>query len=170
MPLGKYYCDYCDKEFQDTQYARKRHLQGLQHQRARSIWYNSFKGCRFLPITHPFGLSISTFIRLLLLAADPSQLSSDGFGTGVCNRFVKTGFCPYGDACKYLHPKIDNFPGQRPPPVTGSAGAGSNMYGGGSFQGTGVGGSLGIPWGNLPPSLKPPPEGGYPPLPFVDWG
>ncbi|CAM8928543.1 unnamed protein product [Rhodiola kirilowii] len=144
MPLGKYYCDYCDKEFQDTQYARKRHLQGLQHQRARSIWYNSFK--------------------------DPSQLSSDGFGTGVCNRFVKTGFCPYGDACKYLHPKIDNFPGQRPPPVTGSAGAGSNMYGGGSFQGTGVGGSLGIPWGNLPPSLKPPPEGGYPPLPFVDWG
>ncbi|AQK89638.1 C2H2 and C2HC zinc fingers superfamily protein [Zea mays] len=25
-------------------------------------------------------------------------------------------------------------------------------------------------WGNLPPSLQPPPEGGYPPLPFIDWG
>ncbi|KAG5625918.1 hypothetical protein H5410_011136 [Solanum commersonii] len=24
--------------------------------------------------------------------------------------------------------------------------------------------------GNLPPSLRPPPEGGYPPLPFVEWG
>uniref|UniRef100_A0A7N0U8X5 C3H1-type domain-containing protein n=1 Tax=Kalanchoe fedtschenkoi TaxID=63787 RepID=A0A7N0U8X5_KALFE len=88
MPLGKYYCDYCDKEFQDTPYARKRHLQGLQHQRARSIWYNSFK--------------------------DPSQLCAEGFGAGVCNRFVKTGFCAYGDSCKYLHPKTDNFPGQVP--------------------------------------------------------
>lgn len=30
--------------------------------------------------------------------------------------------------------------------------------------------SMGISLGNLPPSLKPPPEGGYPPLPFIDWG
>jgi len=33
-----------------------------------------------------------------------------------------------------------------------------------------VGDSMGISLGNLPPSLKPPPEGGYPPLPFIDWG
>ena len=44
MPLGKYYCDYCDKEFQDTPFARKRHLQGLQHLRAKALWYDSFKG------------------------------------------------------------------------------------------------------------------------------
>jgi hypothetical protein len=29
---------------------------------------------------------------------------------------------------------------------------------------------IGMSWHNLPPSLKPPPEGGYQPLPFVDWG
>jgi len=43
MPLGKYYCDYCDKQFQDTPAARKRHLQGTQHQRARALWYDSVR-------------------------------------------------------------------------------------------------------------------------------
>lgn len=43
MPLGKYYCDYCDKQFQDTPAARKRHLQGVQHQRARALWYDSIR-------------------------------------------------------------------------------------------------------------------------------
>ncbi|EXB74986.1 Zinc finger CCCH domain-containing protein 3 [Morus notabilis] len=64
MPLGKYYCDYCDKQFQDTPFARKRHLQGLQHLRAKALWYDSFK--------------------------DPNQAYTDGFGKGVCNRFVNT--------------------------------------------------------------------------------
>ncbi|KAL0904436.1 hypothetical protein M5K25_026546 [Dendrobium thyrsiflorum] len=31
-------------------------------------------------------------------------------------------------------------------------------------------GHMGISWGHLPPSLRPPPECGYPSLPFVDWG
>jgi hypothetical protein len=43
MPLGKYYCDYCDKQFQDTPAARRRHLQGVQHQRARALWYDSIR-------------------------------------------------------------------------------------------------------------------------------
>lgn len=43
MPLGKYYCDYCDKEFQDTAAARRRHLQGVQHQRAKALWYDSLR-------------------------------------------------------------------------------------------------------------------------------
>ena len=49
MPLGKYYCDYCDKEFQDTPYVRKRHLQGLQHLRNKALWFDSFqfKGLSF---------------------------------------------------------------------------------------------------------------------------
>lgn len=32
------------------------------------------------------------------------------------------------------------------------------------------GNQMGTSLGNLPPSLWPPPEGGYPPLPFIDWG
>ncbi|KAG5548942.1 hypothetical protein RHGRI_014346 [Rhododendron griersonianum] len=85
MPLLKYYCDYCEKQFQDTPAARKRHLQGVQHQRAKALYYqNSSSSSSFLP--------------------------------------------------------------------------------GGTIRD-----SMGISLGNLPPSLKPPPEGGYPPLPFIDW-
>jgi U11/U12 small nuclear ribonucleoprotein 20 kDa protein len=43
MPLGKYYCDYCEKQFQDTPAARKRHVQGAQHQRARAAWYDAIR-------------------------------------------------------------------------------------------------------------------------------
>ncbi|KAK1372777.1 Zinc finger CCCH domain-containing protein 3 [Heracleum sosnowskyi] len=145
MPLGKYYCDYCDKEFQDTAYARKRHLQGVQHQRAKSLWYHS-----------------------------QNNPSADSFGTaGVCNRFATTGSCPYGDSCKYVHPK------QNPQSTNTSGTAVTNFRddmmehqqaGGASLQGNILRDGLGISLGNLPPSLKPPPEGGYPSLPFVDWG
>lgn len=38
------------------------------------------------------------------------------------------------------------------------------------FAGNMIGDRVGVSWENLPPSLKPPPEGGYPSLPFVDWG
>jgi len=33
-----------------------------------------------------------------------------------------------------------------------------------------AGNVVGLSLGNLPPSLQPPPEAGYPHLPFVDWG
>lgn len=36
-------------------------------------------------------------------------------------------------------------------------------------RGFDTGDRTGVSLGNLPPSLQPPPEGGYPPLPFVDW-
>ncbi|KAI4349872.1 hypothetical protein L6164_010418 [Bauhinia variegata] len=137
MPLGKYYCDYCDKQFQDTPGARKRHLQGIQHLRAKALWYDSFK------------------------LQDPERS-----GKGVCNRFVKTGFCQYGDSCKYFHPKNLSYV--------------NPQQGGGLFDNTKSAmtmgnpapapGNVGMSWGNLPPSLKPPPDGGYLPLPFVDWG
>ncbi|XP_075500351.1 zinc finger CCCH domain-containing protein 3 isoform X2 [Primulina tabacum] len=125
MPLGKYYCDYCDKEFQDTPAARRRHLQGIQHQRAKAAWYS------------------------------PQNLNRihepESFGKGVCNRFVRTGSCQYGDSCKYYHPKDV---------------AGTNIQGIAGVIGT----QLGTTLGSLPPSLCPPPEGGYPPLPFINWG
>ncbi|KAF4355005.1 hypothetical protein CsatB_030418 [Cannabis sativa] len=151
MPLGKYHCDYCDKEFQDSPFARKRHLQGLQHLRAKALWYDSFK--------------------------DQNQVYAEGFGNGVCNRFVKTGICQYGDSCKYLHPKntvqnLNNSQGR--PGFVGSNQSpifqGNQVIGTNSMSGDTVRDRMGISWGNLPPSLKPPPEGGYPSLPFVDWG
>ncbi|GLJ36776.1 hypothetical protein SUGI_0741360 [Cryptomeria japonica] len=42
MAAGKYYCDYCDKQFQDTPSARKRHLRGIPHQIAKKQWFDSF--------------------------------------------------------------------------------------------------------------------------------
>ncbi|XP_058213466.1 zinc finger CCCH domain-containing protein 3-like isoform X5 [Rhododendron vialii] len=133
MPLLKYYCDYCEKQFQDTPAARKRHLQGVQHQRAKALYYQNSSS--FLP-------------------ADANhQKHPESFGKGVCNRFLRTGSCQYDDSCKYYHPR-QNFQSLNPQVIPGGT----------------VRDGMGISLGNLPPSLKPPPEGGYPPLPFIDWG
>lgn len=127
MPVGKYYCDYCDKQFQDTLHARKRHLQSSSHLRAKSLWFSRNSNSNTL---------------------NSNNTDAGGFVKGLCNRFVKTvllyfleiyefnsfafvmnnlglvgffdvfscfhlkwwcffvvlkGFCPYGDSCKYLH-------------------------------------------------------------------
>ncbi|TKY52340.1 Zinc finger CCCH domain-containing protein 3 [Spatholobus suberectus] len=77
MPVRKYYCDYCDKQFQDTPADRKRHVQGIQHQQAKARWYDSFKKHQQIPpIPNPnpplcfhfvntvrYGTSIFIFIR-----------------------------------------------------------------------------------------------------------
>ncbi|KAI8023212.1 Zinc finger CCCH domain-containing protein 3 [Camellia lanceoleosa] len=147
MPLGKYFCDYCEKQFQDTPSARKRHLQGVQHQRSKALWYNN--------------------INNNSLRDANQQFHPDSFGRGLCNRFLRTGSCPYGDSCKYFHPKLnlgvpDNIQSPRIPE--------NQLAGGPPFPGAVVGDGMGISLGNLPPSLKPPPEGGYPPFPYIDWG
>ncbi|KAI3894276.1 hypothetical protein MKW92_044127 [Papaver armeniacum] len=133
MPLPKYYCDYCDKQFQYTTFARKRHCEGLHY----------------------------------------------SFGKGVCNHFIRTGFCQYGDSCKYFHPKpnlqnpsipgamVTNFAEAVQPPIA----AGNQIAGrGGTVPLNFIRDGMGVSLGNLPPSLRPPPESGYPTLPFVDWG
>ncbi|KAK8270985.1 hypothetical protein V6Z11_D11G232100 [Gossypium hirsutum] len=151
MLLGKYYCDYCDKQFQDTPAARKRHLQGLQHLRAKAQWFHSI--------------------------ADLCQTSVPPFSKGVCNRFLNIGFFQYGDNCKYFHPNNDsrtpNPPLSTVAPSVFFSVCFINSYLFMQCNASGVegnGNGMAISWGNLPPSLKPPPKDGYPPLPFVDWG
>ncbi|CAH1435695.1 unnamed protein product [Lactuca virosa] len=152
MPLGKYYCDYCDKQFQDTPFHRKRHLQGLLHQKAKALWYAS-------------------------IPRDPNQVSLQSSTVGLCHRFIRTGSCPYGDSCKYVHPN-QNLPNMNMQgfAVTNSIETqlpsfpGSQSIERSSLSGGMVVDRMGVMLGNLPPSLRPPPEGGYPPLPFVDWG
>ncbi|KAL9234919.1 hypothetical protein vseg_009732 [Gypsophila vaccaria] len=145
MTVGKYYCDYCDKEFQDTSAARKRHLESVVHQRNRKLWYDS----------------ISSDPHLLNVAAN-------AVGKGACHRFVNTGFCPYGDSCKYHHP-VPSLQGPTIQFTTGAAGN-SQFPEVGSLQGHVARQSFGMSLGNLPPSLMPPPEGGYPSRPLIDWG
>uniref|UniRef100_A0A0D9Y646 non-specific serine/threonine protein kinase n=1 Tax=Oryza glumipatula TaxID=40148 RepID=A0A0D9Y646_9ORYZ len=167
MPLGKYYCDYCEKQFQDTPAARKRHLDGAQHHRARALWYDAVRRQEL----HGGG------------GGAPPLLHQPGAAAiGVCQHFVRTGTCKFGDSCRYFHPKPPPAnPGPAPSgPVSGPMAQQSNIQGsqpnfvgyqaadGSSFSGNILGGHTS--WGNLPPSLRPPPEGGYPPFPFVDWG
>lgn len=43
--MGKrYFCDYCDRSFQDNLHNRKKHLNGLQHLKAKKVWYDMFRG------------------------------------------------------------------------------------------------------------------------------
>lgn len=43
--MGKrYFCDYCDRSFQDNLHNRKKHLNGVQHLRAKRVWYDLFRG------------------------------------------------------------------------------------------------------------------------------
>ncbi|KAG6406309.1 hypothetical protein SASPL_133909 [Salvia splendens] len=96
MPLGKYYCDYCDKQFQDTPPSRRRHLNGVAHQRAKALWYDALRSSS----QSQFGLD----------QVDDFQSISKG----VCHRFVRTGSCQYGESCKYHHPKnLTNMNAQR---------------------------------------------------------
>jgi U11/U12 small nuclear ribonucleoprotein SNRNP20 len=112
MPLGKYYCDYCDKQFQDTAAARRRHLQGSQHQRARALWYDTIRrqGYALLILlllhafaSHAFHRTPWPPLLILTLNLTPSSsteshdgasplLQPDGpiLGQGVCNHFVRT--------------------------------------------------------------------------------
>ncbi|PKA67211.1 Zinc finger CCCH domain-containing protein 3 [Apostasia shenzhenica] len=148
MPLGKYYCDYCDKQFQDTAAARRRHLSGVQHQRNRALWYDSLKDAH----------------GVFLFQQDGN------LDMGVCHHFVRKGSCKYGDTCKYYHPTQNMA--QRTPPVIGYPpnSFDNRLVGGSTLPGNVAGDRFGISRGNLPPSLRPPPDGGYPSLPFVDWG
>lgn len=43
--MGKrYYCDYCERSFQDNLHNRKKHLFGVQHHRAKKAWFDNFRG------------------------------------------------------------------------------------------------------------------------------
>ncbi|KFK26438.1 hypothetical protein AALP_AA8G248400 [Arabis alpina] len=135
MPWGKYFCDYCEKEFQDTQVARKRHLQSKPHLRAKALWYSSS------PVD----------------AANP-QIAPKA----LCNRFVTS------NSCRYLHPNNNNIPGV---PHSGFVNQASSLNHRLKFQtGDFVTGRPGTSCFDLPPSLKPPPQHGFPQLPSIDWG
>ena len=43
----RYYCEFCQKSFQDTVKSRKNHLKGFSHQRNRKAYYDSALGMEF---------------------------------------------------------------------------------------------------------------------------
>lgn len=44
MPLDKYYCEYCEKTFNDTPHMRKKHNESRYHKMMVKLHYDSFRG------------------------------------------------------------------------------------------------------------------------------
>uniref|UniRef100_A0A1A8QCM1 Zinc finger matrin-type protein 5 n=1 Tax=Nothobranchius pienaari TaxID=704102 RepID=A0A1A8QCM1_9TELE len=76
--MGKrYYCDYCDRSFQDNMHNRKKHLNGVQHHRAKKAWFDQFRD----------------FTAILL----------DEQTKKPCRQFLQRGVCDFGANCKFSH-------------------------------------------------------------------
>ncbi|XP_029926371.1 zinc finger matrin-type protein 5-like [Myripristis murdjan] len=76
--MGKrYYCDYCDRSFQDNMHNRKKHLNGVQHHRAKKAWFDHFR--------------------------DFAAILDDELAKKPCRKFLQTGVCGFGPNCRFSH-------------------------------------------------------------------
>ncbi|XP_073697266.1 zinc finger matrin-type protein 5 [Garra rufa] len=76
--MGKrYYCDYCDRSFQDNMHNRKKHLNGVQHHRAKKAWFDNFR--------------------------DAATLLNEERTKEPCRKFLQTGQCVFGTSCRFSH-------------------------------------------------------------------
>ncbi|XP_076615117.1 zinc finger matrin-type protein 5 [Chaetodon auriga] len=76
--MGKrYYCDYCDRSFQDNMHNRKKHLNGVQHHRAKKAWFDHFR--------------------------DSSAILCDEQTKKPCRKFLQKGICDFGPNCRFSH-------------------------------------------------------------------
>uniref|UniRef100_A0A2I3RN95 Zinc finger matrin-type protein 5 n=1 Tax=Pan troglodytes TaxID=9598 RepID=A0A2I3RN95_PANTR len=158
--MGKrYFCDYCDRSFQDNLHNRKKHLNGLQHLKAKKVWYDMFR--------------------------DAAAILLDEQNKRPCRKFLLTGCCnfpgvpltclclperrarewlldapelPEGHLEDWLEKRakrLSSAPSSRAEPIRTTV-----------FQ-------YPVGWPpvqELPPSLRAPPPGGWPLQPRVQWG
>ncbi|XP_025932390.1 zinc finger matrin-type protein 5 isoform X2 [Apteryx mantelli] len=76
--MGKrYFCDYCDRSFQDNLHNRKKHLNGVQHLRAKRVWYDLFR--------------------------DAAAILQEEQSKKPCRKFLQTGQCDFGSNCRFSH-------------------------------------------------------------------
>ncbi|XP_060641185.1 zinc finger matrin-type protein 5 isoform X2 [Anolis sagrei] len=76
--MGKrYFCDYCERSFQDNLHNRKKHLNGVQHIRARKAWYDRFR--------------------------DAAAVLQEEQNKKPCRKFLQTGQCDFGSNCRFSH-------------------------------------------------------------------
>lgn len=61
--VRNYYCDYCDKRLKDDVQIRKKHIEGLQHQKAMKEHYALYK-CSETQSVHQVLITIITFVLL----------------------------------------------------------------------------------------------------------
>uniref|UniRef100_H2ZMN7 C3H1-type domain-containing protein n=1 Tax=Ciona savignyi TaxID=51511 RepID=H2ZMN7_CIOSA len=76
--MGKrYYCEYCDRAFQDNLAARKKHLTSGAHIKNRQAWYLEFR--------------------------DKQSIYDESLVKKPCQRYLSSGNCQFGNQCKYRH-------------------------------------------------------------------
>ncbi|KAJ6659142.1 hypothetical protein lerEdw1_019445 [Lerista edwardsae] len=76
--MGKrYFCDYCNRSFQDNLHNRKKHLNGVQHLRAKKVWYDLFR--------------------------DAAAILQEEQTKKPCRKFLQTGQCDFGSNCRFSH-------------------------------------------------------------------
>ncbi|XP_006890152.1 PREDICTED: zinc finger matrin-type protein 5-like [Elephantulus edwardii] len=76
--MGKqYFCDYCDRSFQDSLHNRKKHLNGLQHLKAKKVWYDKFRDA------------------VTILVEEQNKRP--------CRKFLQIGQCDFGSKCRFSH-------------------------------------------------------------------
>ncbi|KAM7369008.1 hypothetical protein PAMP_013307 [Pampus punctatissimus] len=73
----RYYCDYCDRSFQDNMHNRKKHLNGVQHHRAKKAWFDHFR--------------------------DNEAILYDEQAKKPCRKFLLKGICDFGPNCRFSH-------------------------------------------------------------------
>ncbi|XP_033030743.1 zinc finger matrin-type protein 5 [Lacerta agilis] len=76
--MGKrYFCDYCNRSFQDNLHNRKKHLNGVQHLRAKKVWYDLFR--------------------------DNATILQEEQSKKPCREFLLSGRCDFGPNCRFSH-------------------------------------------------------------------
>ncbi|XP_075424986.1 zinc finger matrin-type protein 5 [Ascaphus truei] len=79
----RYFCDYCDRSFQDNLHNRKKHLNGVQHQRSKKVWYDLFRGS--------------------------SEVLEEEQSKKTCRRFIQSGQCDFGPGCRFSHMSLQDM-------------------------------------------------------------
>eukprot|EP01113_Clastostelium_recurvatum_P018349 TRINITY_DN21639_c1_g1_i1.p2 TRINITY_DN21639_c1_g1~~TRINITY_DN21639_c1_g1_i1.p2 ORF type:complete len:182 (-),score=31.72 TRINITY_DN21639_c1_g1_i1:127-672(-) len=93
MPLPKYYCDFCDRTFNDSTTTRKKHFSSKYHQSQVKYHYDSYR--------------------------DPNNPYPElVYEAPVCPSLVRTGRCDWPETCRFYHhtslppfepvPKVDD--------------------------------------------------------------
>uniref|UniRef100_A0A9L0T4Q4 Zinc finger matrin-type protein 5 n=1 Tax=Equus caballus TaxID=9796 RepID=A0A9L0T4Q4_HORSE len=105
--MGKrYFCDYCDRSFQDNLHNRKKHLNGLQHLKAKKVWYDMFRG------SGPQPFELGSLGDLEIKHAHPLTPASEADAAAIlldeqnkrpCRKFLLTGQCDFGSNCRFSH-------------------------------------------------------------------
>ncbi|XP_063000290.1 zinc finger matrin-type protein 5 [Elgaria multicarinata webbii] len=170
--MGKrYFCDYCDRSFQDNLHNRKKHLNGVQHLRAKKVWYDLFRDA------------------VAVLHEEQSKKP--------CRKFLQTGQCDFGSNCRFSHmtegdleklnaqvqeekrAKEQHFDGAVLPPGTIEDWLEKRAKGRGAAEDDSPLSEEESPFQyppgwppvqELPPSLRAPPPGGWLVPPNLHWG